>query len=115
MNKKGLKILTVLSLCSAVAQAEVECHDPLGKWQPRQQLRHKLEQKGWQVKRIRVDDHCYEVKALDNHGHKIEAKFGPAELDILALEMEFVGTREIENFLENHNQAQLLPVIKVKK
>jgi hypothetical protein len=114
MNKKGLKIFTVLSLFTAVAQAEVECRDPVGKWQPRQQLRHKLEQKGWQVKRIRVDDNCYEVKALDNHGNKIEARFGPAELDILELEVEVVGKEKIEKFLENHGEAQPLPAIKHK-
>lgn len=112
MNKKGLKIFTVLSLCSAVAQAEVECRDPVDKWQPQQQLRQKLEQKGWQVRRIKVDDNCYEVKALDHQGNKIEARFGPAKLDILELELEVVGTEKIEKFLENHGEAQPLPAIK---
>jgi hypothetical protein len=61
-----------------------------------------------------VDDNCYEVQPLDHQGNKIEALFGPAELDILALEVEIVGTEKIEKFLENHGEAQLVLAIKHK-
>jgi len=114
MNRKGLTIFTVLSLISVVAQAEVECRDPVDKWQPQQQLRHKLEQKGWKVKRIRVDAHCYDVKAIDKHGHKVRARFGPAELNVLEFDIKFVGRQEIEDFLEEHGEAQQQPVIPYK-
>jgi hypothetical protein len=61
-----------------------------------------------------VDDNCYEVQALDHQGNKIEARFGPAELDILELEVEIIGMEKIDKFLENHGEAQPLLAIKHK-
>ncbi len=53
---------------------------PKDKWQPQSTLEKQLTDKGWQVKRVRVDGGCYEVYALDDKGKRVEAYFHPLTL-----------------------------------
>jgi hypothetical protein len=46
-------------------------------WQPQETLAARLKEKGWQVRRIKVDGGCYEVYALDENGKRVEAYFHP--------------------------------------
>lgn len=46
---------------------------------------------GWQVRRVRTDDGCYQVYARDTHGNDIVAKFDPATLDVRTIEVEFAA------------------------
>lgn len=88
---KSLVLTTslVLLLAAGSAWAGDDCHDPVASWQPRENLRQMLEQHGWQVRRIRVDDGCYEVRGRDRSGNRVEAKYAPASLRIRSLEVEF--------------------------
>jgi len=67
-----------LLLLSGTALADDDCDDPVANWQPRENLREKLEAEGWTVRRIKVDDGCYEVKGRDSNGVKAEVEFAPA-------------------------------------
>jgi hypothetical protein len=40
------------------------------------------------VRRIKVDDGCYEVKGRDSNGVKVEASFAPASLMMMEWERE---------------------------
>ena len=73
---------------SAVTLADEECTDPIAQWQPREVLKTKLEQQGWVVKRIRIDDGCYEVRAIDAQGRRVKATYAPASLTLLELELK---------------------------
>jgi len=75
------------------ALADVDCDDPVARWQSRDTLRQQLENNGWKVKRIRVDDGCYEVDGIDHNGNRFEAKFAPASLEIRELEIRFQHRR----------------------
>jgi len=68
--------------------ADEECKDPIAQWQPREVLKTKLEQQGWVVKRIRIDDGCYEVRAIDAQGRRVKATYAPASLALLELEVK---------------------------
>lgn len=46
-------------------------------WQPQEKLAAALKEKGWQVRRIKVDGGCYEVYALNEKGERVEAYFHP--------------------------------------
>ncbi|MGQ0430282.1 MAG: PepSY domain-containing protein [Gammaproteobacteria bacterium] len=46
-------------------------------WQPQEKLTAALKQKGWDVRRVKVDGGCYEVYALDDKGERVEAYFHP--------------------------------------
>ena len=76
-------------LVSGAAWADDDCVDPVVDWQPREVLRQQVEQGGWTVKRIKVDDGCYEVRGVDSKGNKFKATYAPASLQIRALEVRF--------------------------
>lgn len=87
-----------LLLAAGSAHADDDCHDPVADWQPRENLRQMVEQHGWQVRRIKVDDGCYEVKGHDSHGNRIEAKYAPASLRIRSLEVEFSENSDLSAY-----------------
>ncbi|MFT6914673.1 MAG: hypothetical protein ACJAWL_000969 [Motiliproteus sp.] len=87
-------------LISGAALADDDCSDPVSEWQPREQLRQKMHDRGWDVKRIKVDDGCYEVRGYDRRGHRVEAKFSPASLRIVELEIKFNDSDDASDYLE---------------
>jgi len=88
MKTKPLVLSLSLLLLSGTALADDDCDDPVANWQPRENLREKLEAEGWTVRRIKVDDGCYEVKGRDSNGVKAEAEFAPASLKMMKWERE---------------------------
>lgn len=82
------RVLGLGLLCAALsaeaALADRHCDVPMADWQPREALQQKLAEKGWQVQRIRTDDGCYKVHALDEQGRRVEVKIDPATLEIVA-------------------------------
>lgn len=54
---------------------------PQESWQPQAKLEQQLKDKGWQVRRIKIDGGCYEVYALNEKGERVEAYFHPKTLD----------------------------------
>ena len=88
--KTPLLVTTTLAatLASTMTFADDDCRDPVSDWQPREVLRQKLEAEGWEVRRIKIDDGCYEVKGLDQDGNKVEAEYAPASLRLRELEIE---------------------------
>ncbi len=73
-----------LAFGSALANAESEhCNAPENEWQPRETLQEKLEGEGWQVKRIKTEDGCYEVYGYDKDGKRVEAYFDPKSLKMM--------------------------------
>lgn len=50
---------------------------PESGWQPKEALEKKLKDEGIEVKRIKIDDGCYEVYGKDARGAKIERFFHP--------------------------------------
>lgn len=53
---------------------------PQETWKPQAELEKQLTDKGWQVKRIKIDGGCYEVYALNEKGERVEAYFHPKTL-----------------------------------
>ena len=70
--------LVLLGSQSAGATGLATCDSgPEKGWQPQETLKKQLTDKGWQVRRIKVDGGCYEVYALDPSGKRVEAYFHP--------------------------------------
>lgn len=88
MKTKPIILSLSLLLLSGTALADDDCDDPVASWQPRENLREKLEAEGWTVHRIKVDDGCYEVRGLDAKGVSAEASFAPASLIMMKWERE---------------------------
>lgn len=76
-------------LASAAAWADTDCNVPVQNWQAREVLRQQLEQQGFQVHRIKVDDGCYEVRGIDAEGNRFKAQYAPDSLRIMKMEMKY--------------------------
>lgn len=72
-------------LMATASFASDDCVAPMSTWQTREAMEQKVIEMGWTVDRIRTDDGCYKVYALDADGQRIEAKFDPATFDLVKL------------------------------
>ena len=68
---------------------EDDCGTTMSEWQPREAVVATVEGFGWQVRRVKVDDGCYEVKGRDADGNDVEATLDPGTLALVRLEVEF--------------------------
>lgn len=89
MNNRITATFIAAFLMAGATLADSDCTDPVADWQPKEKINQMVMDRGWTVNRIKVDDGCYEVKAVDRNGHNIEAVFSPASLDIMELEVKF--------------------------
>ena len=74
---------TVLLLASATSHGTglATCDSgPREGWQPQAKLEQVLKDKGWTVRRVKVDGGCWEVYGLDEKGRRVEAYFHPVTL-----------------------------------
>lgn len=77
-------LVTLLLSASAASLADglATCDSgPQETWQPQAKLEKQLTDKGWQVRRIKIDGGCYEVYALNEKGERVEAYFHPKTLE----------------------------------
>jgi hypothetical protein len=61
---------------------------PQETWQPQAKLEEMLKEKGWTVRRIKIDGGCYEVYALNEKGERVEAYFHPKTLEAVPTKAE---------------------------
>ena len=87
--RKTLTILAVLAtLAAGAALADDDCFVPMADWQPREAVAEFAIAQGWEVRRIRIDDGCYEIGGRDATGRAIEVKLHPGTLQIVEFEFE---------------------------
>lgn len=70
-----LGITAILSTGNVIA--DDLCTVPEANRQPIESLQSKLESEGWEIKKLKVDDGCYEAYAINAEGQKVEAYFDP--------------------------------------
>ena len=99
-------VFIVFTFIAPPLMADEECTDLIAEWQPREILKKQLELQGWVVKRIRIDDGCYEVRALDAQGREVKATFTPASLTLMELEIKQDKESGREHDIPEHQQPQ---------
>jgi len=86
------KTLTILAFLAALpagaALADDDCFVPMADWQPREAVAEFAIAQGWEVRRIKIDDGCYEIDGRDATGRAIEVKLHPGTLQIIEFEFE---------------------------
>lgn len=88
MNRTMVIFLGGTALSAGMAHAEVECAIPMANWQPRGAVVEKAVENGWDVKRIKIDDGCYEVYATDSDGRVFEIKLRPDTLEMVEMQYD---------------------------
>ncbi len=81
-------LLLALSVGGFAYADDDDCYVPMSKWQSREAVRNMARDQGWEVRRIKIDDGCYEIKGYDASGREIEAKIDPATLQVVDFEYE---------------------------
>jgi hypothetical protein len=87
--RKTLTILAFLAVLSArAAFADDDCFVPMSQWQPRGAVEELAAANGWTVRRIKIDDGCYEIDGRDRADRRVEVKVHPGTLQIVDIEYE---------------------------
>lgn len=93
--KKILTILSFLSVFSAGgALADDDCFVPMANWQPREAVERLAKQNSWTVRRIKIDDGCYQIDGSGVDGRDIEVTIHPATLEVIEIEYEDDDNRQ---------------------
>ena len=79
----------LLAFPAGVALADDDCFVPMADWQPREAVAQYAKDKGWTLRRIKIDDGCYEIDGRDAQGRRIEVTIHPATLEVIEIEIEF--------------------------
>lgn len=80
---------TSVALYSTGALADDDyCNVPSADWKTTDELKAKLTAEGWDVRKIKEDDGCFEAYAITADGKKVEAYFNPATFELAKLEEE---------------------------
>ena len=79
-------------VAGAALAGEDHCRVPMAEWQPRAAVQAQAEAQGLTVRRIKIDDGCYEVHARDAQGREVELTLDPATLAVV--QSEFEGDHE---------------------
>jgi hypothetical protein len=86
--RKLVAMLMLLAPLAGSAMADDDCSVPMANWQPRDAVEGMAKAQGWTVRRIKVDDGCYEIEGRDAEGRAIEVTVDPATLAIIEIEDE---------------------------
>jgi hypothetical protein len=87
--KNALTILGFLALLApSAALADDDCFVPMADWQPREAVARLADENGWAVRRIKIDDGCYEIDGTDAAGRRIEVTVHPGTLAVMEVEYE---------------------------
>ena len=86
-NQVSVGALIAVLASGAVAASDL-CDVPEAARQPIEALQQKLESDGWQVKKIKMDDGCYEAYAVTDTGQRVEAYFEPRTFELLKSKSE---------------------------
>lgn len=85
--KTGILPTVALAIVAATsAQAEEDCDTPIRDRKGREAVHTLAEERGWTLRRIKIDDGCYEVYGTDETGRRFEAKIDPVTLDVIEIE-----------------------------
>lgn len=75
----------------AAVHADDDCNVPVADWQPKEAVLKMAADQGWTVRRVKVDDGCYEIEGSDKAGRDMEVTVNPGTLKILEIDYEDDG------------------------
>lgn len=88
MTKTLTMIAFLMVFPAGLVLAEEDCFVPMADWQPREAVAQLATDNSWTVRRIKIDDGCYEIVGRDATGRPIEVKVHPGTLQVIDIEYE---------------------------
>lgn len=88
MNKLMITAALAATLLSGPALASDKCDVPKSEWQSEEAFRQAIEDKGWEIKKFKIDDGCYEVYGYDEEKRRVEAYFDPKTFEMVKMKRE---------------------------
>lgn len=99
-------ILAVALFGATAALADDDdCRSPMSQWQSQDAAAQHVEALGIEVRRLKIDDGCYEIKGRDSDGNEVELELEPATLALRKLEVEFRDGSDPSRYLAGANGA----------
>lgn len=89
--RKSLAILFLFASLGATGLARADdddCTVPMAQWQPREAVQRIAAEQGVTVRRIKIDDGCYQINGRDASGRKVEIKVNPQTLEVIDIEYD---------------------------
>jgi len=89
--RRSLAILFLFASLGATGLAradEDDCTVPMAQWQPREAVQRVAAEQGVTVRRIKIDDGCYQINGRDASGRKVEIKVNPQTLEVIDIEYD---------------------------
>lgn len=74
---RSIACLLMILPAAVFAHGDVSCDVPKAERRPSVELQRKLKKEGWTVRKIEVENGCYEVYGYDDKDAKVEAFFDP--------------------------------------
>ncbi len=100
-------MLTMAALATVVAGAawaDDDCSVPMADWQPRAAVEALALSEGWTIRRLHVDDGCYEIDGWDRDGVEVEVTLDPATLAVVEIEIDQEDGRRDKRRPENRKE-----------
>lgn len=92
---RNIMALTALSLVIGTAAPALASEEhsacgsaPREQWLSEEAIKAKASELGYQVRRVKIEDNCYEVYAIDPQGGRAEVYFNPATGEVARTERE---------------------------
>ncbi|MGE4244129.1 PepSY domain-containing protein [Ramlibacter sp.] len=85
--RRGLPALC-LAFAALPGLADDDCRAPVQQWQSRDAVLQMAATRGWQVRRLKIDDGCYEIRGTDAQGQEFKAKIDPQTLRVVKIKQE---------------------------
>ncbi len=89
--RRSLAILFLFASFGATGLAradEDDCTVPMAQWQPREAVQRIAAEQGVTIRRIKIDDGCYQINGTDASGRKVEIKVNPQTLEVIDIEYD---------------------------
>jgi hypothetical protein len=94
MKQLILTAMMLMGTAGALHAEEEDCYVRMSDWLPRSAILQLAADNAWDIYRIKTDDGCYQIRAIDAQGRPIEVTLNPATLEVLNLEFEALDVND---------------------